>query len=258
MAARRKKKVRRGTAKAARMRKAAPQTSSIHFPGESKAYRAARDGLLAAEIEMRRAEEQLAALRRKLPLGGKAKEDYVFEEQGPDGPRPVRLSQLFAEGKDSLLIYSFMYGPEMARPCPSCASILDALDGQVVHITQRANFAVVAKSPLPRVLEFAGQRGWRNLRLLTSHGNTYNRDYHGEHAEFGQMPILNVFTRRRGQVHHFWASELLYTPPDPGQEPRHVDMIWPLWKAFDLIPEGRGADWHPRLDYAPNKRACCD
>jgi predicted dithiol-disulfide oxidoreductase (DUF899 family) len=259
MATRRKKRVRRRIAKAARRRKSAAQaTSSIRFPGESREYRAARDRLLAAEVEFRRAEEQLAALRRKLPVGGKLKKDYVFEEQGPDGPRPVRLSQLFSDGKDSLLVYSFMYGPEMARPCPSCTSIIDGFNGQAVHITQRANFAVVAKSPLLRILEFARERGWRNLRLLSSHGNGYNRDYHGEHPEWGQMPMLNVFTRRRGQVHHFWASELLYAPPDRGQEPRHVDMLWPLWKALDLTPEGRGTDWHPGLDYAPDKRACCD
>jgi predicted dithiol-disulfide oxidoreductase (DUF899 family) len=258
MATRRKKKAPRRSAKAARKGKAAPEpTSSIRFPGESKAYRAARDRLLVAEVEFRRAEEQLAALRRKLPAGGKLKEDYVFEEQGPDGPRPVRLSQLFAEGTDSLLVYSFMYGPEMARACPSCSSMLDSLDGQAVHITQRANLAVVAKSPLPRILEFARARGWRNLRLLSSHGNTYNRDYHGEHPQWGQMPILNVFTRRGANVRHFWASELLYTPPDPGQDPRHVDMIWPLWKALDLIPEGRGTDWHPSLSYS-TKPGCCE
>ena len=38
-------------------------------------------------------------------------------------------------------------------------------------------------------------------------------------------------------------------PADPGQDARHVDMIWPLWNLFDFTPEGRGKDWHPKLFY---------
>ncbi|MBI1731934.1 MAG: DUF899 family protein [Gammaproteobacteria bacterium] len=232
---------------------------SVRFPNETPVYRKARNELLAAEITLRRAVEKVAALRRKLPRGGRITEDYLFEAAGQDdSTRGVRLSELFTTGRDSLLIYSFMYGPQMERACPSCTSILDGLDGMAPHIGQRTNLVVVAKSPLPRILAFARERGWRNLRMLSSQGNTYNRDYHGEHAQWGQMPMLNVFTRKDGIVRHFWGSELLYTPPDPAQDPRHVDLLWPLWNALDLTPEGRGTDWRPSLDYAPNARACCD
>ena len=41
-----------------------------HFPGESDAYRANRDALLAAEMELRKQIEAVAAMRRALPLGG--------------------------------------------------------------------------------------------------------------------------------------------------------------------------------------------
>ena len=113
----------------------------------------------------------------------------------------------------------------------------------------RVNFAVVARSPIERIRAFARERGWRNLRLLSSARNTYNVDYRAENADGAQLPALNVFVRRDGRVHHFYNTELLYTRTEPGQDGRHVDLIWPLWNLFDLTPEGRGTGWYPRLAY---------
>lgn len=227
----------------------------VRFPGESHAYRVARDRLLKAEIELRRQTEASAALRRALPLGGVVPADYVFDDQG-DCPqeaqgtaRQTYLSELFAGDKDTLVVYSYMFGPAMAAPCPSCTSILDALDGAMVHLRQRINVAVVAKSPIERIARFARERGWRHLHLLSSAHNRYNADYHGETADGRQMPALNVFLRRDGQVHHTWCSELMFTTPDAGQDPRHVDPIWPLWHLLDCTPGGRGVDWRPSLSY---------
>jgi predicted dithiol-disulfide oxidoreductase (DUF899 family) len=221
------------------------QEARTSFPGESNEYREARNSLLDAEIELRRSIERVAAARRGLPPGGEVPEDYVFE--ATDGA--VRLSELFEPGKDTLAIYSFMYGPDVERPCPSCTSIVDALDGEAMHIGQRINLAVVAKSPLPRILAFAAERGWRRLRLLSSARSTYNRDYFGETPDGDQMPMLNVFARHGDTIRHFWGSELMNAPPDPGQNERHVDSIWPLWNLLDLTPEGRGEDWQPSLSY---------
>jgi predicted dithiol-disulfide oxidoreductase (DUF899 family) len=58
-----------------------------------------------------------------------------------------------------------------------------------------------------------------------------------------------VFARRDGRIHHFWSSELFDAPRDPGEHPRHVDFMWPLWAILDRTPDGRGADWNPKLDY---------
>ncbi len=221
---------------------------SLHdkrFPGEDAAYRRARDELLLAELELRRHDERVAALRRALPPGGLA-QDYVFEE-GEDG-RAVKLSELFGD-KPSLLLYSYMYGPNMEWPCPSCSSMLDGLDGQAPHITQRVALAVVARSPIARVRAAGAERGWRNLRLISSANNSYHRDYHSETADGSQRPIMNVFSRRGGELRHVWASELAFAPTDPGQNPRHIDQIWPLWNALDYTPEGRG-DFNPKLSYA--------
>jgi len=229
------------------------RTRGVRFPGESPTYRAAREKLLKSEIALRRQIEAVAAERRKLPLGGTLKEDYAFEEllTAPDHStirRDVRLSQLFAKGKDTLAVYSYMFGPQMAAPCPMCTSMLDSLDGNAQHISQHVNLAVVAKSPIDRILEVARGRGWQNLRLLSSAGNSYNRDYYGEHHG-GQLPMLNVFTRKNGRIYHTYGSEMLFAPADRGQDGRHVDAIWPLWNVLDFTPEGRGTTWYPKLRY---------
>jgi predicted dithiol-disulfide oxidoreductase (DUF899 family) len=128
-------------------------------------------------------------------------------------------------------------------------SLLDQLDGAVEHVSQRANLAIVAKAPLPQVLAFAEERGWRGLRLVSSAGNTYNRDYLAETPEGSQRPMLNVFHRDGGTIRHFWGSELFYAPADPGQDPRHVGTIEPVWNLFDLTPEGRDEHFDEQLSY---------
>jgi len=227
---------------------------SFRFPGENDSYRHARNDLLQAEIDLRRQVEKVAALRRQLPLSGEIPEDYVFDEGSADLSdsrtiRQVALSQLLQPGKDTLAVYSFMFGPKMKAPCPMCTSIIDGLNATAVNAGQRLNLAVVAKSPLQRLRTFARERGWNRLRLLSSAANNYNRDYYGEDAEEGQQPSLNIFVRRNGKIHHFWHSELVLVPSDPGQNQRHADMIWPLWNLLDFTPEGRGTDWYPRLTY---------
>jgi predicted dithiol-disulfide oxidoreductase (DUF899 family) len=230
---------------------------SARFPGESKEYRAARDRLLEREIELRREMEAVAAQRRELPPGGEVPEDYVFQGAGPS---EVRLSELFEAGKDSLAIYSFMFprdpgderpGPEPLAegPCPSCVALLDQLDGAAPHVQPHMNFAVVAKAPVERVLSFAGERGWRHLRLLSSGANSYNRDYLAETPEGHQRPMLNVFHRDGETIRHFWGSELFYGPADGDQDPRHLGTLEPVWNLFDMTPEGRGSDWDEQLEY---------
>ena len=235
------------------------------FLGESPEYRAARDRLLAQEIELRRATEAVAVARRALPSGGVVPEDYVFE--GP-GAAEVKLSDLFGPGKDSLIVYSFMFprdpgdtrpGPATGEssllplaegPCPSCVAFLDQLDGVAEHAAQLVDFVVVAKAPLQRVLTFAAERGWSGLRLLSSARNTYNRDYHGEEADGAQRPMLNVFHRDGDTIRHFWASELFYAPTEAGQDPRHVGTIEALWNLLDLTREGRPEDWDEQITYS--------
>jgi predicted dithiol-disulfide oxidoreductase (DUF899 family) len=240
----------------------------IHFPGETAEYRAARDQLLQQEIELRRAMEAVAEARRKLPPGGIVPQDYVFKGADADGaPARVKLSELFAPGRDSLVTYSFMFprdpgddrpGPDSGDtallalsegPCPSCVALLDQLDGAALHVKPLINFAGIAKAPVERVLAFGRDRGWRHLRLLSSGGNSFNRDYHAETSDGRQRPMLNVFHRDGDAIRHFWGSELFYAPNEPNQDPRHVGTLEPSWNLLDLTPEGRPDVWDEQLSY---------
>lgn len=164
-------------------------------------------------------------------------------------PARVRLSELFAPGKNTLLIYGFVLGPAMPTPCVMCTSIVDGLDGATDHVNQRATLVVLAKSPAARIRAFARERGCRHVHLLSSANNTNNQDYHGEDMSGGQLPSMNVFVRRGKKIRHFYHSDLLFTPADRGQNQRHVDLLWPLWNLLDLTSEGRGKTWFPRLQY---------
>lgn len=220
------------------------------FPNESEAYRNARNELLKAEIDLRRQIEAAASLRRQLPNGGKIKEDYVFDEINADGNiKHTKFSELFTPGKDSLIIYSFMYAPQNEKPCPSCNSIIEGINGMVRHVEQRTNFVAIAKAPVEKFMLWANYEGWRNVHLLSSFHNTYNKDYFAENEKQNQLPILNVFRKTPEGIFHFWATELMFAPHDEGQNERHVDFIWPLWNLFDIIPEGRGKDWQPKHRY---------
>ncbi len=217
---------------------------SLTFPGESAEYRAARQRLLEREIELRRLSEAVAQQRRELPPGGPLPEDYVFHGDGP-----VKLSELFEPGKDTLAIYSYMFGPEKEAPCPMCTPMLDALDGANAHIAQRLTFVVVAQSSPARLRAWQSERRW-SLRLVSSAGTNYNRDYHGIGRESGRdTTMLNVFTRRDGSVRHFWGTELAHGPQDPGQDHRGLDPLNPIFAMFDLTPEGRG-DFYTKLRYS--------
>ncbi len=216
--------------------------SKARFPNESAAYRHARTALLAEEIELRRHIERVAALRRALPPGGELPADYTFE--GEDGP--IRFADLFA-GKSTLAIYSFMFGPQRQRPCPVCTSLLSAWNGAAPGITDRIALAVVARSPIARLLAFQHERGWNHLRLVSDVAGDFTRSYVS--AEDGDAPGLNIFTRHDGSIRHFWGGEMGDGTADPGQDPRGAPDIDPLWTLFDLTPEGRGTTWYPRLDY---------
>lgn len=227
------------------------QRHEKRFPGESSAYRGARDELLEAEIKLRSQIEQVASLRRSLPEGGLVPEDYVFEE-GPrdldagDGVSKVQLSDLFGEHK-ALILYSFMFGPEAETPCPMCTALLDSLNGTSPMVSQRVAFAVVAKAPPAKTRAWARSRDWRNLRLLSSGGNSYNSDYFAETPDGNQIPPCNVFIKTDDGIRHGYSTELLYAATEEGQHNRHVDMIWPLWNMLDLTPDGRGENWYPNL-----------
>lgn len=212
------------------------------FPNESAEYRAARNALLAEEIELRRHIERVAEQRRRLPAGGKLPKDYRFVgEQGP-----VTLSALFGD-KDTLVVYSYMFGPQRKRPCPMCTSLMASWEGKVPDIEQRVALAMVARSPIERLIEAKEACGWRQLKVYSDGDGDFTRAYVS--AEDADMPGYTVFTRRDGTIRHFWSGEIGGGMADPGQDPRGAPDPDPLWTLLDTTPEGRGTNWYPKLGY---------
>lgn len=216
--------------------------SAGSFPNESTEYRRARTKLLAEEIELRRHIERVAEQRRSLPPGGEVPHGYSFDSE--DGKKT--FADLFGD-KDTLIIYSAMFGPKRERPCPVCTSMLSAWDGTAKNLSQLVALAVVARSPIERLLDFKRERGWHYLNLYSDLKGDYTRAY--VNAEDADVPALNVFTRGDGVIRHFWSGEMGPETADPGQDSRGAPDIDPLWTILDLTPEGRGTDWYPKLDY---------
>jgi predicted dithiol-disulfide oxidoreductase (DUF899 family) len=218
--------------------------NGVRFPNESDEYRRARDVLLAEEIELRRHIERVAEQRRALPPGGEVSKDYRF--QGEGGAR--RFADLFGD-KQTLAVYSYMFGPARERPCPMCTSLLSAWDGEAADVEQRIALAVVARSPIERLVAFKKERGWRNLKLYSDITGEFSRDYHALSAKGSDDAAFNVFSRRDGTIRHFWSGEMGFETADPGQDPRGAPDLMPIWTILDSTPEGRGTDWYPKLDY---------
>ena len=235
----------------------------LTYPNESAAYRQARNALLAEEIALRRHIEAVAAQRRALPPGGEVPEDYVFERIAANGmPEPVAMSKLFG-AHPTLILYSFMYGPERDTPCPMCAHLLDSIDGGARHVGQRAALYIVAKSPIARLVAWARERGWNHLQFLSTAGNRYDAAYFGDSSQVPKAirrrrdpkggpdwdeTMFNVFRLDDGKVRHFWGSELTWAPSEPGQHHRSGDAVNALWGLLDMTPEGRGR-FMPKLAY---------
>ena len=220
------------------------RANPMRIPNESPEYRAARTALLEQEIELRRQISRVAAERRALPPGGPVTGDFRFE--GEAGP--TDFAGLFGD-KQTLVVYSFMFGPERERPCPMCTNLLGAWEGNAADIGQRASLVVVARSPISRLIAWMQERGWRNLRLYSDLNDAYSRDYFGVSPDGGDDAAINVFTRRDGTIRHFWSGEMGGVTADPGQDPRGAPDPAPLWMVLDSTPEGRPGDWYPKLDY---------
>lgn len=220
----------------------------VRFSGESPAYRAARDALLEQEVALRAQVAQVAALRRALPTGHKVLHDYLFERQAQtaSGIATVPLSSLFVHPDKSLVLYSFM-STDGAPPCPMCNAFLDSFDGVARHAGSQLNLAVVAQASPGVLADWGMRRGWRSLQLLSSGNTSFNQDYLAQSPQGEQLPMLTVFTRHKDGIYHQYSTELFFAPPEPGQHPRHMDMLYPLWNLFDLTPEGRPDGWMPAI-----------
>lgn len=220
------------------------EATPIRFPNESAEYRAARTALLAEEIELRRHIARVGAQRQALPPGGEVQGEYRFV--GANGG--CDFAGLFG-GKDTLVTYSFMFGPHRQRPCPMCTNLLGPLAANAADIGQQVALAVIARSPYERLAAFALERGWQPMPLYQDSNDAFSRDYFGLLPDGGEVPMINVFTRRDGRIRHFWGGEFTGDSADPGQDPRGAPDLAPLWNILDMTPGGRPPTWYASLRY---------
>lgn len=205
---------------------------------------AARKEHLAKEKEFTRLRDQLSQERRALPWA-KVETEYVFD--GPNGKET--LADLF-EGRDQLMIYHFMYGPDWTEGCPSCSFWADNFNGIVVHLNHRdINLVAVSRAPLDKLKAYKGRMGWR-FKWVSSLRNDFNRDYQvsftSDEMKKGEMfynfrigkfpseeaPGISVFYKnQQGDVFHTYSC---YS--------RGLDMLNGAYHYMDLAPKGRDED----------------
>ena len=217
-------------------------TNTVRYPNESADYRRARQALLVEEIELRRHIERVAEMRRALPPGGEVTKNYLFEGEGGK----AALADLFGD-RQTLVIYSYMFGPAREKLCPMCTSFMSTWEAKLPDVEQRVAFVFVARSPIARLIAAKKARGWTRHRIYSDASGDYTRDYVS--AADADAPGYNVFTRRDGAIRHFWSGEMGPATSDPGQDPRGAPDMDPLWAILDTTPEERGKDWYPSLSY---------
>ena len=188
---------------------------------------------------------RLTEQRRSLPPGPVIAKDYRFKEANGS---ESGLIDLFGR-HDALVTYFWMFGPQRERPCPMCTNWLGAVNGNAADIKQRVAFKVLGRSPVPRQLAFAQERGWRDLDFVQTIGDDYAKDIGTLKSDGSEWAAIIVFKRDGDKVRLFWAAEMAPEMADPGEDPRLAPDVAALWSILDLTPDGRGKDWYPKLSY---------
>ena len=199
----------------------------------------ARKALLAKEKQFTQARDRLSAERRNLPWV-KVDKDYVFD--GPNGRET--LADLFA-GRNQLLVYHFMFGPDWTEGCPSCSFWADSYNGIVVHLNHRdVSLVAISRAPLEKLEGYKARMGW-SFKWVSSYGTDFNRDYqvsfrpeeqkaavyNYQPGGFGppEAPGISMFAKERGrQMFHTYSCYA-----------RGLDMLNGAYHMLDLVPKGR-------------------
>lgn len=181
--------------------------------------------LAAAYQELEEAQRKLAELRRRIPR--EQVSDYQLH--GPDGP--VRLSDLFGEKEDLILVHN------MGSGCSYCTLWGDNFNGVADHLQDRAAFVLVSPDSPAQQQEFAAVRGWR-FPVYSAQDSTFTADMGFQSPGSGFLPGVSVF-RKNGDGSIARVAKDHFGPGD---------FYCGVWHLFNLLPDGWN-DWHPQFDY---------
>ncbi|KAF2006699.1 DUF899-domain-containing protein [Amniculicola lignicola CBS 123094] len=232
-----------------------PDPTFHKWPGTAtEEYTTARRALLEKEFALVNQQEEVAAQRRALPLGP-IMPTYTFEEGSADldtssATRQTTLAELTKKSRNkTLIVQHFMMDEGDVDACSGCTMMTDSLNGIAKHLAQRFTLVIIAKAPLPIFRAWAKKRGWKDVRLLSSDGNTFNKDMGVESPdwfrEMKQGPGLSVFKYEGAGDGEEGKVRFVYqTTPHFGKETAHIltgmDSLTLSWQLFDITPEGRG------------------
>ncbi len=190
-------------------------------------WRSARDALLDKEKRLTRAQDALAAERRRLPMVHVSR-TYRFD--GPDGT--ASLPSLF-EGRSQLIVYSFMWHGA-GDFCSGCSMFVDNL-GHPAHLHARdVSLALVSTGPLAEILPYRRRMGWDIPWYATPDG-AFNHDMGA-----GDGFALNVFLRDDEDVYRTYTTT-----------GRGVERLGSNWTLLDLTPYGRQEHWEDSPEGRP-------
>lgn len=191
-------------------------------------WEAARQELLAKEKAATRAQDALAAERRRLPMVEIEKE-YVLE--APAGR--ATLLDLF-DGRRQLIVYHFMFAPGVhgwpEAGCDGCSMVVDSI-AHLAHLHARdTSLVLVSRAPLPNVERYCQRMGW-TIPWFSSAGSDFNRDF-GVTTDEGERFGLSVFLRDGDRVFRTYFTS-----------GRGVETLGSPWTFLDLTPLGRQEEW---------------
>jgi len=174
---------------------------------------------------------EIAELRRKMrEVQASAEPEPVQDYELSSTGGPVRLSQLFGDKRDLVVIHN------MGRSCVYCTLWADGFNGIYPHLADRAAFVVTSPDSVEVQRDFAATRGWR-FPMLSHGGNGFAADMGYRSASGGWLPGVSVFRRDGDKV-----CRVADTGFQPG------DDFCALWHLFAMLPEGSG-DWGPKFAY---------
>jgi predicted dithiol-disulfide oxidoreductase (DUF899 family) len=181
-------------------------------------WQKARDELLVAEKQATRAEDAIAAQRRRLPMV--AFGPYTFTSTTGE----VTLRELFGD-LDQLMVYQFMdVGPDAL--CPGCTHLTNnvtALDELAAH---GIAWATVSNMPIEQIDRAKAEHGW-TMPFVSSRGTSFSDD-----CGVGGGFLLSAFFRDGDDVYRTYSTTQ-----------RGVDRLLFVNNIQDLSVFGRQEDW---------------